>query len=181
VWLDAAHKCSKSFIIAFECCLEHCRSKPVAEIKAVITTHPQFVNYPDSQQFAVSVCFHYFGRKLPSHLEIAYSLSMEESRVHAGLLPRVTLAGTKETVMNATVMATVDVLSCENFTLGLHDNIQDKINPIIVGVTYWLPSENPELSQDGNPDISKGLMPVLRLHPGHTSSQVLLKFVISFT
>lgn len=73
--------------------------------------------------FNISILYSYLIVKLTFHVYICvafeYTLTLEEPRVKAGLLPRATFLGGETAMKQGNLTTEVDKRSCKNFTLEL--------------------------------------------------------------
>jgi hypothetical protein len=138
------------------------RSRPIADVLATLSFRPQFVNYPNNTILTLEVCIQYDGISLPGQLSIAYNISVEESRVQAGLSPRTLFVDTNSHAITNTITTQIATEQCTNFTMKLLNGIRDLINPIQAILSFGLASGNAKPPPIGDPDFTQTLVPVIK-------------------
>ncbi|XP_067869403.1 integrin alpha-3b [Heterodontus francisci] len=145
------------------------RSRPVINIIKNFTVRPKTID-PSSCSIksciTVKVCFSYIvstgNRKYNRDITLKYTLEVEKERRSS---PRVKFVKTNSVTYNG--IFPMPGTKCQNVQLGLMDNVEDKLQPISITLSYIIPKK----SEPGQRMVDMNDYPILNVVDSHTSTK----------
>ncbi|XP_078080028.1 integrin alpha-3b [Mustelus asterias] len=143
------------------------RSRPVINISTNFTAHPRTIDSSKctiSSCITVKLCFSYIvstgNRKYNRNITLKYRLEVEKER-HAS--PRVKFVKTKSDTFNG--QYTMPGGKCQNVRLGLMDNVEDKLHPISITLSYNIINK----SEAGDKMVDMNDFPIMNVAQQYTT------------